>query len=263
LAEVWWPNHVVAGEVVYPPGGTWGPRIQPAYQIVLLHSGSLDLTSDGQTYRFAAGETILSAPNRTDFFQFALDEQTHHSWITIFGPPLPHAWSAPLEPLPKAIPLSQRMHALVKEAIYWFHTKHMPQLMLSIGCHALHLFLQEANIGPHQRRDGHKAVYLAEQFIQRRYAEDITLADISRNALVSPEYLCRLFRKQVGCSPTAYLWQYRTLRALDLLSGTGLSVADIAAACGFKTQFHLHRRVKAYTGLAPTEYRKTRQGAPN
>lgn len=260
MAEVWWPRRVTAGEVVYPPEGTWGPRVLPAYQLVMIHTGSLDLTSDGRHYHYAAGETVLLAPNRTDFFQFAVDAQTHHSWITLFGPPLPDPWLDVIAPLPRAIPLSQRMHALVKEAVYWTHTKHMPELILSIGCHALHLFIQENVSGPHLGRDGHQAAYLAEQYIHSNYARDITLADISRHAMVSSEHLCRLFRRQVGCSPMTYLWQYRTLRALDLLSGTGLAVADIAAACGFKTQFHLHRRVKAYTGLSPTEYRRSRQG---
>ena len=36
-----------AGTVVYPPGGKFGPRIQQDLQLVMLHTGSLEIDIDG------------------------------------------------------------------------------------------------------------------------------------------------------------------------------------------------------------------------
>ncbi|NDJ61391.1 MAG: hypothetical protein GYB67_09710, partial [Chloroflexi bacterium] len=36
-----WPRHASVGEVVYPPGGTLGPRAQQHVQLVFVHSGHM------------------------------------------------------------------------------------------------------------------------------------------------------------------------------------------------------------------------------
>lgn len=256
MNEIWWPSRVHAGEVVYPPGGTWGPRRQGDYQLVLLHTGCLDLKVDNECRHYPAGVVLLLTPGHTEFFQFATDSLTHHSWISVHGPALPDSWVQKFgEHQARAIPLSPHMHNLAKEAIHWIHCKHTDQLLLSIGYHALHLFFAEA-METSTYTGRHSAVQLVEQFINIHYNEDLCLKDLCKQAAVSPEYLCRLFGAYYGTSPMVYLWRYRTKRALNLLSTTGLSIADIAERCGFKTPFHLHHRVKALTGLSPSQYRK-------
>jgi transcriptional regulator GlxA family with amidase domain len=45
---------------------------------------------------------------------------------------------------------------------------------------------------------------------------------------------------------------------LDLLTHTGLPVADVAARCGFKSVYHFSRKVRQHTGLPPTQLRRQR-----
>ena len=45
-------------------------------------------------------------------------------------------------------------------------------------------------------------------------------------------------------------------KAIELLLSSTLSIAQIAAQLGFYDQYHFSKTFKAYTGFAPTVYRK-------
>ena len=46
-------------------------------------------------------------------------------------------------------------------------------------------------------------------------------------------------------------------KAAELLEGTSMSVAEIAAAVGYNDISYFKRTFKSYNGVSPTDYRKT------
>jgi len=105
-----------------------------------------------------------------------------------------------------------------------------------------------------------KAVALARDYIASRYEEDISLDDLSRAAALSPFHLIRVFEKQNGLTPHAFLIQTRLAAAKQLLEGTN-RVADIAAQTGFADQAHLTRLFKLRYGLTPAAFRNFLQNS--
>ncbi len=63
----------------------------------------------------------------------------------------------------------------------------------------------------------------------------------------------RVFCKQVGLPPHAYLVQTRVARAKVLLS-MRLPIAQVAADTGFTDQSHLNRHFKRIVGVTPRQY---------
>jgi AraC-like DNA-binding protein len=74
---------------------------------------------------------------------------------------------------------------------------------------------------------------------------------------VTPQYLARLFRRFLGCSPYEYLTNYRINRARELLvSNPRLEVQQIARQTGFSDTSHFIAMFKKATGVTPLEFRR-------
>lgn len=63
----------------------------------------------------------------------------------------------------------------------------------------------------------------------------------------------------MGNTPYRYLIEYRLQKAMGLLTGSALSVGEIAQAVGFHSQSHFGRLFKTRTGYAPKDYRKSNE----
>jgi AraC-like DNA-binding protein len=96
-------------------------------------------------------------------------------------------------------------------------------------------------------------VQRARCHLEERFAERVRLGELARIAQLSPHYLNRVFREQVGVPPHRYQLGLRVDRAKALLAG-GASVASAAAAVGFADQAHLSRHFRRHVGLPPGRY---------
>jgi AraC family transcriptional regulator of arabinose operon len=252
----WWPASVNAGEIVYPPGGTYGPRVQREYQIVAVHSGWVRLTLDGDVHRFDAGVAFLLRPGRREYFQFATDGPTRHSWAAAHVPGMPETMLEGFGAAPPVVRLSPELQRLVRMAAEYGRAESAlgRDLCVTLVRAALLCFWRAAGLGG-GRRPVHAAVARAREAARARLAEPLRLEDLAAAAAVSGEHLCRLFRADLGVSPMGYLWTERTREGLRLLAASGLSVQEVAERCGFRTTFHFARRVRQATGISPTAYR--------
>jgi AraC family transcriptional regulator len=86
--------------------------------------------------------------------------------------------------------------------------------------------------------------------------QSISLTGLCRDLDCHPATLNRAFRRELGCTPGEYHRHRRVKRAAGLLGTTGLSIAEIAAGCGFCDQAHLARSFRAVLGCSPSEYRR-------
>src|ERR1035438_3835110 len=74
-------------------------------------------------------------------------------------------------------------------------------------------------------------------------------------ASLSPAHFAVVFREQTGSSPRDYLHLLRMHRACEWLTSTSTSLKEIADRLGYQDQFHFSRRFKAFSGVAPSNYR--------
>lgn len=97
-------------------------------------------------------------------------------------------------------------------------------------------------------------VSTAKAIIRERLAESVPLETFAEECGCTVYHLIRLFRREVGMTPHAWLMNMRILHAQRLL-GTGMAPGQVAAECGFSDQSHLSRRFKARFGATPGMYR--------
>ncbi len=108
------------------------------------------------------------------------------------------------------------------------------------------------------RRAPHRAVRMAREILDCRFADPPRLAALASAVGVSPYSLVRAFRAETGLPPHAYLNQHRVRRARELL-GLGVPPADAAAHVGFADQAHLTRHFKRIVGVPPAAYQRGRK----
>lgn len=101
------------------------------------------------------------------------------------------------------------------------------------------------------------------QFIQTHYAEELTTAEIARSAAVSESECLRCFRATIGISPIRYLRQFRVQKAIELLDGTAMKVAEVGARCGFSDNSYFTKVFHELKGCSPSEWRERKKGSYN
>ncbi len=254
-----WPEEVGVGEVVYPPGGTFGPRLQRNLQLIMIHTGHMTVRIDGTPYTAPTNTVSVLFPGHQEYFAFAEECETRHSWLHVFLSQFPETFLARLSRLPWHLPLSSAMTGLIYEALA---LKDSPlstttTLRKALAVQIIWRYIGEGELfmtGASTPME--PAVENARRFMQAHLGESLTLDMIAIAAAVSPPHLIRLFRQQLNTTTMAFLWERRVAMGIELLRQTGLGVGEIAKHCGFRTSYHFSRRVRQAAGIAPLEVRQ-------
>jgi AraC-like DNA-binding protein len=103
-----------------------------------------------------------------------------------------------------------------------------------------------------------------KDLIDRRYALELDVEAMAREAHASPAHFIRSFRTAFGETPHRYLLRRRIERASDLLRSTGLSVTEVSLRVGFRSLGSFSTAFRGLIGESPSEYagRWRAAGAP-
>ena len=99
-------------------------------------------------------------------------------------------------------------------------------------------------------------VAAALNYIERNYSSSITLSDAADAASISPDYLSRLFKGEIGRPFHDYLNRIRVEKAIELLETTNLKVYEIARNVGIDSYRYFLVIFRKITGKSPTDYQK-------
>jgi len=89
----------------------------------------------------------------------------------------------------------------------------------------------------------------------------IGLADLAREAHLSPRSFTRHFRRATGTSPARWLLEQRIRASLELLEASALPVEHVGAAVGIPSPAAYRRHFARAMGVSPAAYRRAFRGA--
>lgn len=99
-------------------------------------------------------------------------------------------------------------------------------------------------------------------YMERHYAEPLTVADLMRVAHMSQTSLMRTFDRVMGRSAIDHLIRLRISKAKSLLRRTTLPITEIAFQVGFNDGNYFSRQFRKLAGVSPRDYRRERRPRP-
>lgn len=84
----------------------------------------------------------------------------------------------------------------------------------------------------------------------------ILIEDIAKELNVSPAYLSRKFKEEVGTTPHHFFLLKRIKAARDLLMNTDLDILSISLETGFSSQSHFTSHFSKELGMSPLKFRQ-------
>ena len=97
-------------------------------------------------------------------------------------------------------------------------------------------------------------------FLADRLDSTVPVSELAALVGVSPSHLGALFRRATGGGVLAHHSALRMARARQLLDGTSMPIAEIAADVGYADPLYFSRHFKRLHGVAPTQYREQHKG---
>ena len=109
----------------------------------------------------------------------------------------------------------------------------------------------------HRERLEPDAIQQIKRYIVEHSHEDITLDAIGRRAGLSPFYISKIFKEQLGVNYIDFLTECRIDKAKKLMADPDKSLKEITFEVGYHDPNYFSKVFKKMCDMSPTEYRRT------
>lgn len=95
-----------------------------------------------------------------------------------------------------------------------------------------------------------------KEIINKRYHENLTVADIASEVYLTSTYICMIFKQETGETINDYITKVRMENAKEMLKDSRNKFYDICYAVGYADPSYFSKQFKKFTGFSPSEYRE-------
>lgn len=249
------------------PGHAFGPAQRNHFLFHYIISGKGTLVAEDEqgrssVYELNAGQGFMIFPQQLTTYQADSDDPWVYTWIEFDGmkvrETLESVGLTPETPVYQA--RSEELRSTLEQEVLFFGMhpdapapQHIGHLYLFIDA-LIRSAMPTADSAAKKLQDIH--VQTALRFVERSYANNVSVADIAQVTGLNPSYFGKLFKESVGKTPQQYLIDYRMTKAAELLKLTSLSIAEVGASVGYPNQLHFSRAFKHASGSSPRSWRK-------
>jgi AraC-like DNA-binding protein len=257
------------GHANFPPGSWMKDTIVTTSRLIVVLSGSLIYTIEGNHCKMAAGAQFLvpawcwrewraDGQERCELVWCEFDENPRE----IVRNPCFYRILSPTEckqervayrrmktlwmNKPKSALSPAQLHALMLEG-------ELKSMLIRFWPKAI----MTGAIMTQQRCPLHAQVKQALQWIEQHFTESDVLEHLYQRTGLTSNYLRLLFRETMHCSPSEYVKQLRMRHARYLLHTTDLQHKRIAVEVGYADALYFSRIYRQFWGHSPSEEQRT------
>lgn len=100
-----------------------------------------------------------------------------------------------------------------------------------------------------------KSITMCIEYVYNHIHDRITIEDLAAYTDLSPSYLSRLFKKELGISVSDYIREKKIDKAQNLLKYSDFTPIEIANYLSFSSQSHFIQAFEKMVGMTPKKYR--------
>lgn len=97
----------------------------------------------------------------------------------------------------------------------------------------------------------------ALKMVNSRICDPIKIEELAKYACMSPGHFIRLFKEELGCTPTQFLIDRKIMKAKLMLASESIMMKEIAYRLGYEDVSYFTRLFKKHVGVTPGMYRQT------
>lgn len=242
------------------PGSTFGPFLLDRYALTWIVEGGGVTTLDGVRHPTSPGTILSMRPGMTLRHDWGSARSFQAFIVFELKPPTKEL------PAPSNWPLSQQLSGSETFLELWRFLlaaeHHADGAALLAPSAELLLRMYVSGVLDGQAPTAAalpRAVERALDFMLRRVEQGkvrFQLAAVARAAGVTPQHLCRIFRRELDASPIECAHLMRVEQAAGVLERTDHTLAELAERFGYSSAFHFSRVFKQVYGVPPSEYRR-------
>lgn len=228
-------------------------HLHQCFEVIVILSGEMTVTVDGQDVLLRAREAMLIFPNQIH----AVHSTESEHLLCIFSPRLVQAFATHIS---GKVPRDSRFcpDAYLIDALGQLEGNTSTALKKGVLYLMCGQFDRNAT---YEVRPADRQTLLLKifSFVEQEFAGDCSLAGLAAFTGYDYSYLSRYFKKTVGISFNAYVNHYRLGHACYLMENTDFPILRCAYESGYVSLRSFNRNFKASFQSTPAEYRENRK----
>ncbi|MGD1947838.1 MAG: AraC family transcriptional regulator [Croceivirga sp.] len=103
---------------------------------------------------------------------------------------------------------------------------------------------------------GSKRLVFIVQYIRKIIRIPLSIKELSEKACMSESHFYKVFKQEMGISPTDFINEERINYATKLMNDASCNITEVFLACGFTNRSYFNRLFKRFKGISPSKYKE-------
>lgn len=226
----------------------YGPGAQNFYQILFVVSGTGKLHCDGKTYPLSRGCAFFTGMGQPSEYEDTGDLIT--AFLTVKGfamESLVAHYGCGSFLFVQGLNLEKYL-SMIRSIIGEYYEQKREGVMSSMAYRFVVDFFEQQSVAIPSPLEQ------LCRYMERRFAQKLTLAQLAQEAGMSVSKLCHDFRREYGCTVFTYILDLRLTYARSYLRNSRqVRVRDVAEACGFEDVSYFCKAYKKKFDITPAQ----------
>jgi AraC-like DNA-binding protein len=229
---------------------SYPPHLHQSFELVIITSGSMDVTVDGEVYTLASGQGVFIFPNQIH----SLTSSDSEHILFLFSPQFIQAyWTEKSDSIPdnNVVDLDEYTKNVLMQLTEESSKFEIKGVLYSI-CAEFDKHTSYKRI----TADKQTLLFKIFSYVEKNFKEDCSLATLAASVGYNAEYVSRFFKSKMGISYNDYVNMRRLNHAAHLIGNTDQTMLACALESGYSSLRSFNRNFKEYYGVTPHEYKK-------